>query len=199
MGPRLRVRALAFLAAAVLLGPALPAHSDIHRYRDDSGQIHVVRDEQEIPPEYRSRAITIKTKPRPKRTARSERPSTSTESVVSQPPVEIYVTSWCGYCRKLERFLQEKSIRYTRYDIEESSSAKKRYRELGGTGVPVVKVGSQVIRGYSPEAILRALGKGTGRSESAVPGFSTGSWPLWKIILAVVSGTWVLRRLGKVL
>ncbi len=60
-------RALVFLTVAVLMGPALPAHSARYRYRDDSGQIHVVGDEGKIPPEYKSRAIAIETKPRPKR------------------------------------------------------------------------------------------------------------------------------------
>ena len=64
---------------------------------------------------------------------------------------------WCAYCRKLERFLIAKNIRYTRHDIDRNPSAKLRYRELGGTDVPFSTVGSRVIRGYNPEGILKAL------------------------------------------
>ncbi len=67
-------RALVFLTVAVLMGPALPAHSARYRYRDDSGQIHVVADEGKIPPEYKSRAIAIETKPHPKRSLTSAEP-----------------------------------------------------------------------------------------------------------------------------
>ena len=56
------------------MGPALPAHSAMYRYRDDSGQIHVVGDEGKIPPEYKSRAIAIETKPHPKRSLTSAEP-----------------------------------------------------------------------------------------------------------------------------
>ena len=77
----------------------------------------------------------------------------------SSKKVDIYVTSWCGYCRKLEGFLKSKSIPYTRHDIEKSSSARQAHQKLGGGGIPVVKIGSDVIRGYSPDAILRSLKK----------------------------------------
>ncbi len=142
------------------MGPALPAHSAMYRYRDDSGQIHVVGDEGKIPPEYKSRAIAIETKPHPKRSgpaAQPQRPS-ATQSGTTQPSLEVYVTPWCAYCRKLERFLIAKNIRYTRHDIDRSPSAKMRYRKLGGTDVPFSTVGSRVIRGYNPEGILKALG-----------------------------------------
>jgi len=49
---------------------------------------------------------------------------------------------------------EREGIPYTAYDIEKDSAAAGTYRELGGRGVPVVRVGSHVIRGYSPEAVM---------------------------------------------
>ena len=74
--------------------------------------------------------------------------------------VELYMTSWCGYCKKMVRFLNEKGIPYTAYDIEKDSAAARTYREMGGNGVPVVRVGSHVIHGYNPEAVMSYLNEG---------------------------------------
>jgi mycoredoxin len=71
-----------------------------------------------------------------------------------KPKVEVFMTSWCGYCGKMIRFLDEKGIHYTAYDIEKDKSAEAIYRRLGGRGVPVVRVGSHVVHGYDPEGVL---------------------------------------------
>ena len=136
-------RLLVLLAAALLLSSAHDAAADLHRYTDDSGRVHIVNDIEKIPEEYRDQVKATETSPaRPRR---------------AEPRVEIFVTSWCGYCQKLEKFLKSKRIQYSRYDIEKSTSARQRYQKLGGTGVPVVKVGSHVIRGYDTDAILKHL------------------------------------------
>jgi glutaredoxin-like YruB-family protein len=71
--------------------------------------------------------------------------------------VEIYVTEWCGYCRKAQSYLQSKGVPYIAYDIENDSSAKKRHRELGGRGVPLIIVGSKKMNGFSRELLEQFL------------------------------------------
>jgi glutaredoxin len=74
--------------------------------------------------------------------------------------IEVFVTSWCGYCRKMIGFLREKGIPFTVHDIEKDSNAARAYRELGGTGVPVVRIGSHVVHGYNPEAVMEYYSEG---------------------------------------
>ncbi|MGE0267540.1 MAG: glutaredoxin family protein [Candidatus Omnitrophota bacterium] len=71
--------------------------------------------------------------------------------------VELYMTSWCPYCKKMEYFLQKNKIDYVRYNIEYDQAANARYKKMGGDGVPLLKVGRQIIRGYNPSAVTRAL------------------------------------------
>ena len=71
--------------------------------------------------------------------------------------VEIFVTSWCPYCRKLETFLKQNNIEYTRYDVEADSEASDLFDHLGGTGVPLVRVDTDVIHGYDPDRIVESL------------------------------------------
>ncbi|MBI5888617.1 MAG: glutaredoxin family protein [Deltaproteobacteria bacterium] len=69
--------------------------------------------------------------------------------------IEIFVTSWCPYCKKLLASLDANGIAYTKYDIEKDSNARAVYKSLGGGGVPLTRIGSTTVRGNNPEAIMR--------------------------------------------
>ena len=195
-GPRLGTcaQAWALLAVVWLVMPAFPVHAAYHRYKDDAGTIHIVEDRGEIPEKYKSRAITIETKPPPKGT---NLPSTPSEAHVAQPRVEVYTAPWCGSCRKLESCLKEERIRYVRYDIDKSQIARKRYQKLCTTGVPVTKIGTHLIRGYDPEQVMRRLGRDGPSVKSAIGGLSPSSWSIPRTLLAafgIFMGLRFLRR-----
>ena len=67
--------------------------------------------------------------------------------------VEMYVTDWCGYCRKAESYMKAKGIPYVAYDIEKDSAARQRHKELGGRGVPLIIIGSHRMSGFSAETM----------------------------------------------
>lgn len=75
----------------------------------------------------------------------------------NKPVVEVYLTMWCPYCRKMESFLKKNGIPYRRYNIEADQAANRRYQAMGGGGIPLTRVGDYIIRGYDPQAVLRAL------------------------------------------
>ena len=83
--------------------------------------------------------------------------SSASAPTVQAAKVEIFVTSWCPYCRKLEAFLERNQIEYTRYDVEADTKGAEIFEELGGSGVPVTRVGNEVIHGYDPERIIAAI------------------------------------------
>jgi glutaredoxin len=63
--------------------------------------------------------------------------------------VIIYVTKRCGYCKQAVAYFRKKGIRFTEYDVESSSKGKRDYKKLGGGGVPIIKVGDRIMRGFS--------------------------------------------------
>lgn len=67
--------------------------------------------------------------------------------------VEMYVTDWCGYCRKAENYMSSRGIPYVTYDIEKDGSAKQRHKQLGGRGVPLIIIGSNKMSGFSAETL----------------------------------------------
>jgi glutaredoxin len=86
--------------------------------------------------------------------------STQAEAAVaaSQPEVILYATDWCGYCKMSREFFAANGIRYIEHDIEKSSTALSEHKKLGGNGVPLIKVGDDVINGYNEGALRQLLG-----------------------------------------
>lgn len=77
-----------------------------------------------------------------------------------QPKVELFVTSWCGYCKKAEAYLRKKGIQFTTYDIEKDLRAARRKDSLTSRkGVPFALIGDQKLTGFSEMAYERALQK----------------------------------------
>ena len=68
--------------------------------------------------------------------------------------VILYATEWCGYCQKARNLMDQHSISYFEYDIEKSEEGRKQHKALGGSGIPVLLIKGQVIKGYSPNQIL---------------------------------------------
>ncbi|MES9898761.1 MAG: glutaredoxin family protein [Sedimenticola sp.] len=65
--------------------------------------------------------------------------------------VVMYSTSWCVYCKKAKKYFKKNNIRFTEYDIENNSKAKRQYKKMGATGVPVILVGNKRMNGFSEQ------------------------------------------------
>lgn len=158
----MRSLVLLLIASLIVLYPS-GAISQIHRYVDSDGLTHYVDDPAKVPEEYRKQLDQAKPLPPinradflPKESkVGSDAPAAPT--LPTSPKVEIFVTDWCPYCTKLEEYLRANQIKFTRYDIEKSPVGKRKHQELGGGGIPLVKIGSQVIRGFDVSSIQQAL------------------------------------------
>lgn len=72
----------------------------------------------------------------------------------------VYTTNWCPYCDEAKDYLAEKEIDFIEKNIEEDLSAKEEMVEkIGGryTGVPVIDINGEIIDGFSPRRINKAL------------------------------------------
>jgi len=88
----------------------------------------------------------------------SKSSSKSSEKPRFTGTIEMYVTDWCPVCKTAERYIAGKNYSYVKYDIEKDDSAKQRYAELGGRGVPLIMVGSKKMSGFSAEALEEYMG-----------------------------------------
>ena len=74
--------------------------------------------------------------------------------------VKIYTTPACPWCKKTKEWMKEKKIKYTEYNVVKDKKALERMTEKSGQmGVPVLEIGSQIIVGYDPKGIEKALKK----------------------------------------
>lgn len=97
--------------------------------------------------------------PPPADRVQSKRASPKKRPVKSQQ-VELYVTSWCPYCKQAKEFFRLKGISITIYDIEKDKKAAARKKKLDNkSGVPFAVVNGRKIHGYSPEKYSAALKK----------------------------------------
>ncbi|MDH3201786.1 MAG: glutathione S-transferase N-terminal domain-containing protein [Myxococcales bacterium] len=73
-------------------------------------------------------------------------------------PVVMYSTTWCGVCKKARRYFEDKRISFVEYDVDKNASARAEYLSLNPRRtVPTIKVGNEVIVGFSEAAVGRAL------------------------------------------
>jgi glutaredoxin len=97
---------------------------------------------------------------------------TATGDAKTPPPqqqgsvtVIIYGASWCGPCHEAADYLKRKGVPYVMKDIEETPGAAAEMREKlksagrSGGSIPVIDVRGQILVGYSPQALDRALAK----------------------------------------
>lgn len=98
----------------------------------------------------------------PTSTAQNDKPPPANLSDVT---VIIYGASWCKPCHDVGEYLKSKGIRFVHKDIEEDRTAALEMREKleksgqRGGSIPVLDVRGQILVGYSPHALDRALAK----------------------------------------
>lgn len=73
--------------------------------------------------------------------------------------IKVYSTPTCPWCRKAKEYLQGKGVQYEDYNVGEMKDKLQEMVELSGQrGVPVLKIGEEVIIGFNQPKIDQALG-----------------------------------------
>ena len=72
--------------------------------------------------------------------------------------VEIYSTPSCMYCNMLKAYLTQNNVEYTDYNVQENQDKAREMVEMTGQmGVPVVKIGDDVLVGFDQPKIAQLL------------------------------------------
>ena len=77
------------------------------------------------------------------------------------PPVTIYTTSWCPYCRSAKALLSKKGVAFTEIDVEAKPGARQEMttRAGGRTSVPQIFIGEKHVGGSDDVHALDARGE----------------------------------------
>ncbi|WP_457668711.1 glutaredoxin domain-containing protein [Thiolapillus sp.] len=149
---------LVFLS--VLLLSDLTFAGGIYSWKDRDGNIHFG---DHPPVEVRSKQLAVKvnTVSAPDNVKNSARKYASdlAERQSAIPPrkkkVVMYSASWCGVCKRARKYFTQHHVPFREYDIDTSKSGREAYERYGVTSVPVIAVGKQHMRGFSPESFER--------------------------------------------
>ncbi|HEX4953459.1 MAG TPA: glutaredoxin family protein [Thermoanaerobaculia bacterium] len=93
-------------------------------------------------------------------TAGAQRAAPKATRRIPGPPVVVYTTSWCGYCKKTLRLLAQLGAPYVEKDIEKDPRANAEYRAKGGQGgVPLIDIDGNRIEGFHDGWIREQLAR----------------------------------------
>lgn len=65
--------------------------------------------------------------------------------------VVLYVTDKCPHCKTAQRYLDENGISYRLCNVK-LQRGRKELDAIGGRGVPMLKIGDQILNGFSVKA-----------------------------------------------
>ncbi len=80
--------------------------------------------------------------------------------------VKLYSSPTCGYCHQAKRYLAERGIRFTEYDVSvDRAAAEEISRLTGQMGVPVIVVNGDVVVGFDRARLEYLLSKEGGNGQ----------------------------------
>jgi glutaredoxin len=90
-------------------------------------------------------------------------------SAAERAPVILYMTDWCGWCRKTRALLKEIEADFEEVDIEKSDEGRREYEDKSGGrgGVPLLDIGGNIVRGYDEPRIRRLVAELKQKSDRA--------------------------------
>lgn len=131
---------LCICLALVICAP--PVWGKMYRWVDENGEIRVTN----TPP-------PASVPEKKKETRREVRRQFSEDN-----EVELYVTSWCPYCKKAKAFFRQIRVPFKAYDVEKDPAAAARKKKLDTrSGVPFAVINGVHVHGFAPDEYVKAL------------------------------------------
>lgn len=73
--------------------------------------------------------------------------------------VTIYSTPTCHFCQMAKEFFTEKKVEFTNYDVSVDTAKRQEMIQMTGQlGVPVIRIGDDIVVGFNREKIAQKLG-----------------------------------------
>ncbi len=120
--------------------------AEIYKWTDEQGNVHY-GDAKNRPEDTKTEKVDF---------GINTYESTGVDNNSAKPEkVVMYSTSWCGYCKKARNYFLAKNIPFVEYDIEKDRNAKRRYDQIGGSGVPVILYKGGRINGFNRSSFDR--------------------------------------------
>jgi len=74
------------------------------------------------------------------------------------PSVTVYHQNDCRPCHTAMEFLRQKGVPFVAKNVSEDTAAQEELIALGSRSTPTIKIGDEILIGFSPSKIVKALG-----------------------------------------
>lgn len=155
---------IALLTLILLLSFCMsPASAEIYKWKDKDGNI-VYSDFAPTGVDVQKKKFREDRIERQETKESSHKPESNAlkeDGPCSDVNVIMYMTSWCGYCKKAKAYINSLGVRLTEYDVDKdrSKNSEMLHKSGGAKGVPLIDVEGVIIEGYVPDAIRTAVAK----------------------------------------
>ncbi len=143
-----------------------PLLAEVYRYQDEKGRWHFTDKPRES-----AQAEKVEFEPLngmspvdiPEGLLKDSKESVTRVSLprVSNGQVVIYSTPSCGYCVQAKRFLNAEKVAFKDRDISKSDKYRRQFKKLGGSGVPLILVGTRSgmkkVYGFNEKKLIKLL------------------------------------------
>ena len=83
---------------------------------------------------------------------------TSTNGKIKQPKVIVFTTPTCGWCKRAMKYFRANGVKFKAVDVSKDPTAARDMQRMSGQmGVPVIKIGREVIVGFDQARINKLL------------------------------------------
>jgi glutaredoxin len=160
---------------ALIFAFSSPAAGQIYQYTDKKGNV-VFSDSPPAGAEAKEKRLQDNVFWSSQR-AEADVPVSGSDPATPQLPVQerkrdygnvtvvMYMTKWCGYCKKAGAYVRSLGARLTEYDIDADQGRKEEMRKMSGgsLAVPLLNIDGTIIRGFNGSAIKAALDRNRAR------------------------------------
>lgn len=121
---------------------AWPASAGVYKWTDAQGRIQY---SDSPPPAAKTTQLRLQTYTGPVEVSRV---------IGADSGVTIYTTEWCGVCQRAKAFLRQNGVPFREWDVEKTEYGSIKFKQLGGSGVPVITVGSEKMMGFDANRFM---------------------------------------------
>lgn len=138
------LRFVSMRAGVVLLSMLLapPVLADVYKWTDAQGRIQY---SDTPPPAAKASQLKLQT---------YTGPAQVSKAIGADSGVTLYTTEWCGVCKRAKAFMKQNGVPFREWDVEKTEYGAIKFRQLGGSGVPLITVGSEKMMGFDPDRFM---------------------------------------------
>jgi glutaredoxin len=138
-------------AFTLLLLAGFSAHAELYRWTDSSGRTHVT----DTPPPAGAKDVKKRASAAPAAAPAAE--PFALQQARRDYPVTLYSTPSCEGCVQARKLLNARGIPFAEKTVQTAEALEELKKTSGSDGVPVLLVGTDVVKGYEEGAYTRAL------------------------------------------